>query len=94
MNALLSVYNKDGIVEFAKGLVDAGFTLYASGGTCKVIAEADLPVQDVADLTGFGAILDHRVVTLHPKVHGGILANAESPTTLRHLKRWISLCSI
>lgn len=86
MNALLSVYNKEGIVEFAKGLVAEGFTLYASGGTCKAISDAKIPVTDVADLTGFGAILDHRVVTLHPKVHGGILANADKPEHLKTLK--------
>jgi phosphoribosylaminoimidazolecarboxamide formyltransferase/IMP cyclohydrolase len=85
-NALLSVYNKTGIVDFASGLVKQGFQLYASGGTRQVIAEAGIPVTDVADLTGFGAILDHRVVTLHPNVHAGILADTSKPEHLATLK--------
>ena len=75
MRALLSVYDKSGIVEFARELSDLGWDLVSSGGTARVIAEADIPVTDVADLTGFPAILGHRVVTLHPKIHGGILAD-------------------
>jgi phosphoribosylaminoimidazolecarboxamide formyltransferase/IMP cyclohydrolase len=85
-NALLSVYNKDGIVEFARGLVEQGFKLYASGGTRQAITDAKIAVTDVADLTGFGAILDHRVVTLHPNVHGGILADTSKPEHLKTLK--------
>src|SRR6185369_8424983 len=73
-NALISVYDKTGIVEFAGGLVELDWKVYASGGTATAIAEADIPVTKVADLTGWGEMLDHRVVTLHPKVHGGILA--------------------
>ena len=72
--ALLSVYDKEGIVEFAQALKDAGFILISSGGTAKHLSTAGLRVIDVADITGFPAILDHRVVTLHPKIHGGILA--------------------
>jgi phosphoribosylaminoimidazolecarboxamide formyltransferase / IMP cyclohydrolase len=71
----LSVYDKTGIVEFARALHDLDVDLVSSGGTAKAIAEAGLPVTDVADLTGVPAILGHRVVTLHPKVHGGILAD-------------------
>lgn len=73
-NALLSVYNKDGIVEFAQALVALGWTLYSSGGTAKVIVAAGIPVSDVASLVGGEAILGHRVVTLSREVHGGILA--------------------
>lgn len=73
-NALMSVYDKTDIVNFARALIGLGWNLYSSGGTATKIAEADLPVTDVAELTGFPAILGHRVVTLHPKVHGGILA--------------------
>ncbi len=83
--ALLSVFDKTGITDFAKSLVDAGWTLLSSGGTAKVIAEAGLPVTDVADHTGSPIMLGHRVVTLHPKVHGGILAdrnNAEHQADL------------
>ena len=81
MRALLSVYDKSGIVEFARELHDMGWDLVSSGGTARQIAEAGIPVTDVADLTGFPAILGHRVVTLHPKVHGGILAD---PTNAEH----------
>jgi len=75
--ALLSVFDKTGIVGLARGLHDLGWTLLSSGGTARAIAEAGLPVTDVADLTGVGPILDHRVVTLHPRVHGGILADRD-----------------
>ncbi len=75
MRALLSVYDKSGIVDFARQLHELDVELISSGGTAKVIAEAGIPVTDVADITGVPAILGHRVVTLHPKVHGGILAD-------------------
>ena len=73
--ALLSVFDKSGVADLAKVLVDAGWELLSSGGTAKVIADAGLPVTDVADHTGSPIMLGHRVVTLHPKVHGGILAD-------------------
>jgi phosphoribosylaminoimidazolecarboxamide formyltransferase/IMP cyclohydrolase len=79
--ALLSVYDKSGIVELAAGLHTAGWRIVSSGGTAKAVAEAGVPVTDLADLTGLPAILDHRVVTLHPKVHGGLLAD---PTNASH----------
>jgi len=75
VRALLSVYDKTGIADFARSLHELGCDLVSSGGTAKAIAEAGLPVTDVAELTGVPAILGHRVVTLHPKVHGGILAD-------------------
>ncbi len=75
MRALLSVYDKTGIVEFARALHELDVALVSSGGTASAIAEAGVPVTDVAELTGVPAILDHRVVTLHPKVHGGLLAD-------------------
>ena len=78
--ALLSVYDKTGIVELAAGLRAAGWRLVSSGGTAKAIADAGLDVTDLADLTGLPAILDHRVVTLHPKVHGGLLADPTNPS--------------
>lgn len=74
--ALLSVYNKDGIVKFAKELVGLGWTLYASGGTCRTLANAGVPVTDVAELVGGEAILGHRVVTLSREVHAGLLSRA------------------
>ncbi len=79
--AFLSVYDKTGIVEFARALRCLGWKLISSGGTAEKIAGAGIPVTDVAELTGVPAILGHRVVTLHPKVHGGILAR---PTDKSH----------
>jgi len=79
MKALLSVYDKTGIVELAASLHELGWELLSSGGTAKAVAEAGIPVTDVAALTGFPAILGHRVVTLHPKVHGGLLADRNDP---------------
>ena len=78
MKALLSVFDKIGIEEFATGLHNLGWELLSSGGTAKQIAEAGIPVTDVADYTGSPIMLGHRVVTLHPKVHGGILADREN----------------
>ncbi len=72
--ALLSVSNKNGLVDFARQLHDAGVELIASGGTASVLAEAALPVQSVENVTGFPEILGGRVKTLHPAIHGGILA--------------------
>jgi phosphoribosylaminoimidazolecarboxamide formyltransferase / IMP cyclohydrolase len=85
--ALLSVYDKTGVVELAGGLHDLGWRLLSSGGTARAIAEGGLPVTDVAELTGLPAILGHRVVTLHPKVHGGLLADLDDPTHLADLER-------
>ncbi|XP_041118089.1 bifunctional purine biosynthesis protein ATIC-like [Polyodon spathula] len=72
--ALFSVSDKTGLVDFAKRLSATGLSLVASGGTAKVLREAGLPVRDVSDLTGFPEMLGGRVKTLHPAVHGGILA--------------------
>ncbi|MBR1216898.1 bifunctional phosphoribosylaminoimidazolecarboxamide formyltransferase/IMP cyclohydrolase [Bradyrhizobium sp. U87765 SZCCT0131] len=78
--ALLSVSDKTGLIEFAKALAGHGIELVSTGGTAKAIAAAGLPVKDVSELTGFPEMMDGRVKTLHPKVHGGLLAirdNAE-----------------
>lgn len=72
--ALLSVYEKKGIVDFAHNLVALGFDILASGGTAKELTQANIPVRDVSDLVGGGAILGHRVVTLSREVHAGLLA--------------------
>jgi phosphoribosylaminoimidazolecarboxamide formyltransferase/IMP cyclohydrolase len=87
-SALLSVYDKSGITELARGLHDLGWDLLSSGGTARVIADAGTPVTDIAELTGFPAILGHRVVTLHPKVHGGILADPDDPDHQRDLDEY------
>jgi phosphoribosylaminoimidazolecarboxamide formyltransferase/IMP cyclohydrolase len=73
--ALLSVSDKTGLVEFARGLVGLGFELVSTGGTARALRDAGLPVTDVAAVTGFPEMLDGRVKTLHPRIHGGILAD-------------------
>ena len=73
------MYDKTGIVELAAGLADLGWRLVSSGGTARVLSDAGLPVTDVADLTGYPPILGHRVVTLHPAVHAGLLADLSVP---------------
>ena len=78
--ALLSVSNKEGIVDLASSLYyDYNYDLISSGGTAKVIADADIPVSKVSEYTGSPEILGGRVKTLHPKVHGGILAKRGDP---------------
>ena len=76
--ALLSVFDKTGVVDFARALHDLGWELLSSGGTAKVIADAGIPVIDVATVTGYPAILGHRVVTLHPSIHGALLADTDN----------------
>ncbi len=84
--AILSVTDKTGLVEFAKRLAQLGVELISTGGTAKQLRDADITVRDISDLTGFPEMLDGRVKTLHPKVHGGILhrrANAEHARTVQ-----------
>jgi len=77
--ALFSVYDKAGIVDLGAALHRLGWTLVSSGGTARALIAAGVPATDIADVTGVPAILDHRVVTLHPKVHGGLLADPTEP---------------
>ena len=77
--ALLSVSNKTGIVDFARSLVDYGYTIISSGGTHSVIAAEGIPVPKVSEYTSSPEILNGRVKTLHPKIHGGILAQRGNP---------------
>jgi phosphoribosylaminoimidazolecarboxamide formyltransferase / IMP cyclohydrolase len=84
-NALLSVYDKEGIVDFALGLINLNWDIYASGGTAAALAKAHVPVKDVAELVG-GAILGHRVVTLSREIHAGLLAQ-NKPSDLEELQR-------
>ena len=79
--AVLSVYDKTGLVDFAEGLADLGWTLLASGGTAKLLRENGLSVTEVADYTQSPEILNGRVKTLHPAIHGGLLAR---PTDADH----------
>src|SRR5476651_235315 len=71
--ALLSVSDKTGLVDFAKTLVKTGYELISTGGTANALLDAGLTVADISDITGFPEMLDGRVKTLHPKVHGGLL---------------------
>jgi phosphoribosylaminoimidazolecarboxamide formyltransferase/IMP cyclohydrolase len=86
MNALLSVSDKTGIVEFAQALHALGIKLISTGGTAKLLADARLPVTEVAEVTAFPEMLDGRVKTLHPKVHGGLLARRDVPEHMAALK--------
>lgn len=90
--ALLSVYHKDGIVEFARELVSLGFYLLASGGTARTLSEAGVPVRDVADIVG-EPILGHRVVTLSREVHAGLLAQDRGELDQRGIP-WIDLVCV
>ncbi len=83
--ALLSVSDKSGLPDFARGLLEVGFELYSTGNTLKVLAEAGVEARPVSDLTGFPEIMDGRVKTLHPGVHGGLLARRDSPEHLAAL---------
>lgn len=83
--ALLSVYDKEGLVDFARGLVDLGWELVSSGGTAAALADAGLPVLAVEAVTGSPEMLGGRVKTLHPKIHGGILADRAKPEHLADL---------
>ena len=78
--ALLSVSDKTGIVDFAKGLVRSGYQIISSGGTHAVLQAEGIPVMRVSDYTGSPEVLDGRVKTLHPKIHGGILAQRDNPS--------------
>ncbi|MHB8948756.1 MAG: bifunctional phosphoribosylaminoimidazolecarboxamide formyltransferase/IMP cyclohydrolase [Rhodoferax sp.] len=86
MNALISVSDKTGILEFAQALHALGIKILSTGGTAKLLADAGLPVTEVAELTGFPEMLDGRVKTLHPKVHGGLLARRDLPEHMAALK--------
>jgi len=84
--ALISVSDKSGLVEFAGRLSRHSVELISTGGTAKMLREAGLEVRDVSDLTGFPEILGGRVKTLHPKVHGGLLAIRGNPDHQRQIK--------
>src|SRR5262245_40723328 len=85
MRALLSVANKEGLISLGQGLHSLGIELIATGGTAADLAGAALPVTQVTDLTGFPEILGGRVKTLHPNIHGGILARRDEPGQMEQL---------
>mgnify|MGYP004727158977 CR=1 FL=1 len=86
MKALISVSDKTGIVEFAQALHARGVQLLSTGGTAKLLADKGLPVTEVAEVTRFPEMLDGRVMTLHPMVHGGLLARRDLPEHMAALK--------
>ena len=85
MRALLSVSDKTGLIEFARGLRECGVELIATSSTGKALAEAGMDALSVADITGFPEMLDGRVRTLHPAIHAGILARRDIPEHMRQL---------
>jgi phosphoribosylaminoimidazolecarboxamide formyltransferase/IMP cyclohydrolase len=85
MRAIVSVSDKTGVVEFAKGLTKLGYEIFSTGNTKKAISEGGVAVKSVSDITGFPEILDGRVKTLHPMVHGGILARRDLPAHMKEL---------
>ena len=85
--ALISVTNKDGVVDFAKGLVELGFEIVSTGGTMKVLQENGVSCIAIDDVTGFPEMLDGRVKTLHPMVHGGLLYRRDLPSHVETIKK-------
>ena len=83
--ALLSVCDKTGIVEFAKELKSLGYDIISSGGTAKKLKENSIECKEISDVTGFPEMLDGRVKTLNPKIHGGILARRDIPKHMEEL---------
>lgn len=92
--ALISVYNKTGIDVFSRSLIELGWQIVSSGGTATFLKESGIPVTDTADLTGLKAMLSHRVATLHPAIHGGLLA-LDTPEHLKEMDEnkipWIGM---
>ena len=87
MRAIISVFNKTGLADFARGLSKLGFEIFSTGGTQKALEEARVPVKSVSGLTGFPEILDGRVKTLHPIIYGGILARRDLPEHMAQLAK-------
>jgi phosphoribosylaminoimidazolecarboxamide formyltransferase/IMP cyclohydrolase len=83
--ALISVSHKEGILDFAKGLAGLGIEILSTGGTAKLLRDGGVTVKDVSEFTGFPEMLDGRVKTLHPRVHGGLLGRRNNP---EHMKQW------
>jgi phosphoribosylaminoimidazolecarboxamide formyltransferase/IMP cyclohydrolase len=84
---LISVHDKTGVVELARGLQSLGVEIVSTGGTARLLRDSGLPVVDVSELTGFPEMLDGRVKTLHPKVHGGILARRPAPEHMTAIEK-------
>src|SRR3989338_5962914 len=87
MKALISVSNKNGIVKFASELVKLGYEILSTGGTAKLLRENKISVKDVSEYTGFPEMMDGRIKTLHPKVHGGLLAIRDNKEHMEQAKK-------
>src|SRR5580765_5316356 len=87
LTALVSVSDKTGVLEFARALQALGVKLLSTGGTAKLLTDAGLPVTEVAEHTGFPEMLDGRVKTLHPTIHGGLLARRDVPAHMAALQQ-------
>lgn len=87
-NALISVYNKEGLENIVKHLHENGINIYSTGGTSKFIQELGIPLNEVEELTSYPSILGGRVKTLHPKVFGGILARRDNKSDLKEIKKY------
>ena len=85
--ALISVSNKKGLVEFARTLTEKGVEILSTGGTAKALRDAGIPVKDVSEHTGSPEMLDGRVKTLHPKIHGGLLSRRNNPKDMEEIKK-------
>jgi phosphoribosylaminoimidazolecarboxamide formyltransferase/IMP cyclohydrolase len=85
--ALISVYDKEGLIDLARGLRQFDINIISTGGTMKTLKDAGIPVTSVSDITGFPEILDGRVKTLHPKIHGGILARRDLPEHVSQIEK-------
>ncbi|KAF0143957.1 MAG: phosphoribosylaminoimidazolecarboxamide formyltransferase / IMP cyclohydrolase [Nitrospirae bacterium] len=86
--AIISVSNKKGVIDFAKALHSLGVEILSTGGTAKAMRDAGVKVKDVSDYTGFPEMLDGRLKTLHPKVHGGLLARRDNPKDMEDIKEY------
>ncbi|MBM4144890.1 MAG: hypothetical protein FJ240_01240 [Nitrospira sp.] len=85
--ALISVSNKKGLVEFARTLAEKGVEILSTGGTAKALRDAGIPVKDVSEHTGSPEMLDGRVKTLHPRIHGGLLSRRDNPKDMEEIKK-------
>src|SRR5204862_3081502 len=85
--AIVSVHDKTGVVDLARRLAALGVEILSTGGTARLLRTEGVPVREVADVTGFPEMMDGRVKTLHPKIHGGILARRDVPAHLEALER-------
>jgi len=86
--AIISVSNKDGIVEFAKELSSMGIEILSTGGTAKALRSSGIPVREVSEHTGSPEMLDGRVKTLHPKIHGGLLSRRDNVKDMEEIKKY------